>query len=285
MKNSLFKKVVCLVVMAAMLLSVSGCSKFLANISAKEASSVLTEALDAFYSDPVEGPKSYDESYEVPSMLEQSLTFALDGVSSSNYELGEAEINKNRTVATIPVTFSKVLEVTDIPIGTVDEVSDALGDCDKNDVEISFVLKERNGNWVIEDMSELVSVFFDPYTTLIYTDENGMPTSYYQPFFDECIVDSAWFEPLMANPLDNPVINGTPEALTACVYFDRLIYLPFTANLIRGDEVIQTVDVDVDGLSIAYIEFWGLNYGRGSYTVELVYDGSVVYTSAPVTVN
>ncbi len=271
--------------MTALFISSTGCSKFLANIAAKDASSVLTEALEAFYADPVNGLGDYDDSFEVPILLDESLSFALEGVAASTFELGEAEINKSRTTAEIPVTFRKVLDVADIPMGTPEEVADALGSCHKNNVEITFTLKKEKSDWVIEDMSELIPLFFDPYTSIVYTDENGMPTSYYQPFFDECVVDFAWFEPLMANPLDNPVINGTPEALTACVYFDRLMYLPFTANLLKNDEVIQTVDVVSDGSTIAMIEFWGQNYGRGTYTIELIYDDGVVTTSAPLTVN
>ena len=65
-------------------------------------------------------------------------------------------------------------------------------------------------------MSELVTVFFEPYEDIVYVDENGMPTSYYEPFFDECYVDGTWYEPLMSTPLDSRTLDSAPEALTAC---------------------------------------------------------------------
>lgn len=284
MKNSFLKRAVSLLLIFAMVLPFTGCSKFLANIASKEASKVLTDALDDFYSDPVNGPVSYDESYEVPQMLQESLDFALQGISSSTYELGEAQVNKNRTTIKIPVTFSKVIQVEDIAMGTYDEVSEALGDCDKEDVEIVFVLKSHDGDWAIEDMSELVTVFFEPYEDIVYVDENGMPTSYYEPFFEECYVDGTWYEPLMSTPLDSRTLDTAPEALTACFYFDRPMYMTFTAELVKSGEVVQTIEVVLNGNTTAYCEFWGQTYTSGSYVVDITYDGEVVAETSALTV-
>ncbi len=284
MKKSLFKKVTTILITGAMVLSSTGCSKILEGIAAKELNEVLTETLDAFYDDPINGLSDYD-SYEVPEMLEESLGFALDGIAASSYEIGEPEFNKDRTKAEVTVTFSNVLQVGEIPMGTVDEVSDYLGDCDDDDIEITFSMKNSKGDWVVTDVSELIDVFFTPYESLIFVDENGMPTSYYAPFFDDLVVDTVWYEPLMSNPLDVYTINGTPEALTAYVYFNRPVYLEFEANLLKDGDVIQTLTVTVTNGSTACCEFWGQSYSSGSYTVELLFDGSVVTTSEPVTVS
>ena len=285
MKNSFLKKSVCAAITAAVLFTSTGCSAILGKIASKGASEYLTEALDAFYSDPVNGLSDYDDSFEIPELLDESLQFALDGVAGTSYELGEVNLNKNRTTAKIPVVFSKVIEVEDIPMGTVDEIADALDDCDKNEVEITFVLKNDDGDWTIEDMSELVEVFFDPYASLVFIDENGMPTSFNQDFFDECVVDSAWYDPYMATPLNTASLHGSPEALLAVVYFDRPMYLTFTANLIKNGDVVQSIEVNVDGQTIAYCEFWGENYASGSYTMELVYADGTVAETGSLTVN
>ncbi len=285
MKNSLLKKASCVLILFSMILSSTGCSAILEKIAAKEATEYLTEVLDAFYADPVNGLADYVSDYEIPEMLEDSLTFALNGIDASSYEIGEPKINSDRTTAKIPVTFSNVLIVDDIPMGTVDEVSEFLGDCDTDEVKITIVLSSKKGDWKVDDVSELVSLFFEPYESLIFVDEYGMPTSYYEPFFEECLVDTVWYEPLMSTPLSSNTISGVPEALTCCVYFDRPMYLTFEANLIQNDTVIQTLEVNTNGGSIAYCEFWGQTYNRGSYTLELTYDGNVVATSVPVTVN
>lgn len=285
MKNSFLKKSACAVMTAALLFTSTGCGAFLAKIASKGAIDYLTEALDAFYADPVSGLSDYDDSFEIPELLDESLQFALDGISATSYEIGEASLNKGRTTAKIPVTFSKVIEVEDISMGTVDEIADALGDCDTQDVEITFTLKNEDGDWTIEDMSELVEVFFDPYTSLVFIDENGMPTSFNQDFFDECTIDSAWYDPYMATPLNTTSMHGAPEAMLAVVYFDRPMYITFTANLIRGGETVQSIEVVTNGDTIAYCEFWGETYIAGSYTMELVYaDGTVAETTS-LTIN
>ena len=286
MNKSFIKKAVSVLLLASMAVSSSGCSKILEKFAAKEAEAVLTEALDAFYSDPVNGLSEYDDSFDIPDMLEESLAFAIEGVSSSTYELGEPSFNSNRTTAEIPVTFNDVLEVEDIAMGTEDEVSDALGDCDRNDVEITFVLKNKKGDWIIEDMSELIDVFFTPYESIVFVDENGMPTSYYQPFFDECLVDSVWYEPIMSNPLDGSSLHA-PSALLAVFYFDRPMYMTFTVNLLKSGDVVDTIEVVVDGGTTAYCQFWqnGTVYTNGSYTIELTYGDSVVATTESLTVN
>lgn len=286
MNKSFIKKAVSVLLLASMAVSSSGCSKILEKFAAKEAEAVLTEALDAFYSDPVNGLSEYDDSFDIPDMIEESLAFAIEGVSASTYELGEPSFNSNRTTAKIPVTFNDVLEVEDIAMGTEDEVSDALGNCDRNDVEITFVLKNKKGDWIIEDMSELIDVFFTPYESIVFVDENGMPTSYYQPFFDECLVDSVWYEPIMSNPLDGSSLHA-PSALLAVFYFDRPMYMTFTVNLLKSGDVVDTIEVVVDGGTTAYCEFWqnGTVYTNGSYTIELTYGESVVATTDSLTVN
>lgn len=285
MKNSLIKKIISVTLAAVIVLSSTGCSKILERFAADEVNEFLTGALDAFYSDPVGGLSDYDESFEIPELLEESMALALDGIAATSYEIGEIEFNKNRTTAEVPVTFSDVIQVEDIPMGTVDEVSDAISDCNKDDVTITFTLKSKDGDWSINDMSELTEVFFTPYESLIFVDENGMPTSFYEPFFEEHVVAVAWYEPLMSTPLDINTVSGTPQALTACVYFDSPVYLTFTADLIKSGEVIQTIDVVVEGGTTAYCEFYGQVYGRGSYTMELHFDEGLVASSETLTVN
>ena len=63
------------------------------------------------------------------------------------------------------------------------------------------------------------------------------------------------------------------------------MYLTFTANLLKNDEVVQTMDITVDGGTIAYCEFWGSRYASGSYTMELIFDDGVVAVTDTLSVN
>lgn len=88
----------------------------------------------------------------------------------------------------------------------------------------------------------------------------------------------------MANPLDNNSLQS-PPAVIGVVYFDRPMYLTFTANLLKNGEVVQTMDITVDGGTIAYCEFWGSRYASGSYTMELIFDDGVVAVTDTLSVN
>ena len=102
---------------------------------------------------------------------------------------------------------------------------------------------------------------------------------------DEHVVDSVWYEPLMSQPYTGSSISGAPQALTACIYFDSPVYMTFTANLIKNGDVYQSIEVSVYGGTTAYCEFYGENYGNGSYTVELMYCDGVVATTPSISVN
>ena len=64
MRNTLFKKLISSVMIVSMVVSATGCSKILEGIASKEVTEIMTDALDAFYSDPVGGLADYDDSYE-----------------------------------------------------------------------------------------------------------------------------------------------------------------------------------------------------------------------------
>ncbi len=90
----------------------------------------------------------------------------------------------------------------------------------------------------------------------------------------------------MSNPLDGSSLHA-PSALLAVFYFDRPMYMTFTVNLLKSGDVVDTIEVVVDGGTTAYCEFWqnGTVYTNGSYTIELTYGESVVATTDSLTVN
>ncbi len=283
MKRSL-KKVISLVLVASMILPLTGCSNLLKKLAGKDASKVLTATLDDFYNDPASWLESNSDSIEMPQITEAGMQLALEQIGNTSYELMEPKVNNNRDEAKITVKFSGVHILENVPMGTEDEVRDFIADSDTDDVEIQFVLSKKNKDWKITDMTGISEVFITPYASIAFVDENGMPTSFYQPFFDEVVVDTVWYDPVMGNPLNGRSMSQE-EAIEAVVYFNTPMYLTFTANLYKNDELIQSIEVPVNGLTVANCDFWGERYTNGSYTCELVYDGGVVATSEALSVN
>ena len=60
--------------------------------------------------------------------------------------------------------------------------------------------------------------------------------------------------------------------------------MTFTAELVKSGEVVQTIEVVLNGNTTAYCEFWGQTYTSGSYVVDITYDGEVVAETSALTV-
>jgi len=267
-----FKKYLSIVLSAAVMFTAAGCSDFLESIASRKALSDFEPVVADFMSNPT-------DYVEVDSLNEDQLALAMDGFADVSYTIDEeVDLNSDRDEAQVVVTFENVRILDNIPVGTVDEVNSYIDDSDTDDVELTFTLVRDESSWEVDEYPDFYEVFFEPYSHISYIDENGMPTAFNQEFFDECVVDAVYYDPVMGNPLDRANISG-PVAIEMVVYFDRLMYLPFTAELIKNGDVIQTVEVDCDGLSIANCDFSGQTYSAGTYTVNLYYDEGVVATA------
>lgn len=263
------KKLISIVMSVAVIFTATGCSDFLEGIASRKAIDALDSAIADFMADPT----SY---VDVSGLDENQLEIALDCFSDVTYTIDEdVKMNKSRDKVTIDVTFENVRVLDSIPAGTEEEVADYIDDADTDDVEVSYVLKRNESKWEIVEEPELYDIFFEPYSHIAYIDENGMPTRFNQDFFDECVVAGVYYDPVMGNPLDRPSISS-PVAVQFVVYFDRLIYLPFTAELVKNGDVVQTIDVIVDAHSVANCDFSGQTYLPGTYTVNVYYDGGLV---------
>ncbi len=267
MKN--LKKFISIVMSVAVIFTATGCSDFLEGIASGKAISSLDSVLADFISDPT-------SFVDVSALDENQLELALDSFSDVTYTIDEdVHMNKSRDKVTIDVTFENVRILDNIPAGTEDEVAAFIDDADTDNVEVTYTLKRNESKWEVIDSPDYYAIFFEAYSHIAYIDENGMPTTFNQEFFDECVVAGVFYDPVMGNPLERPSISA-PVAIQFVVYFDRLIYLPFTAELVKNGNVVQTIDVIVDAHSVANCDFSGQTYQPGTYTVNVYYDGGIV---------
>lgn len=283
MKHSSLKRVISTLLIVSIVLPLTGCSDLLKKFAGKDASKVLSATIDEFYDDPSAWIES-NSDIDMSGLTDAGLQLALEQIGATSYELEEPKVNNNRDEAKITVKFTGVHVLDDVPMATEEEIRDFIEDSDTEDVEIQFVLTKKKDSWKITDLSGIYEVFFLPYESIAFVDENGMPTSYYQPFFDDIVVDTIWYDPMYGNPINGRSMMQQ-DAVEAVVYFNTPVYLTFTANLYKNDELIQTMEVVVDGGTVATCDFWGERYTNGSYTCELLYDGGVVTTSESLTVN
>ncbi|MCQ2516204.1 MAG: hypothetical protein MJ094_05010 [Saccharofermentans sp.] len=264
-----FKKSLSIVMTVAVIFTATGCSDFLEGIASRKAIDALDSTLADFISDPA-------SVVNVDDLDDNQLAIALDGFSDVTYSIDEdVKMNSSRDKVTVDVTFENVRVLNDIPVGTEEEVAEYIENASTNDVEVSYTLKRNESKWEVVDEPDYYSIFFEPYSRIAYIDENGMPTAFNQEFFDECVVAAVYYDPVMGNPLDRASISS-PVAIQMVVYFDRLMYLPFTAELVKNGSVVQTIDVIVDNQSIANCDFSGQAYTPGTYTVNVYFDGGIV---------
>ena len=283
MNKRIILKLISVLLICSMVVPMTGCSELLKKIAGKSASKALEDVLDAFYADPVNGITDFDAEYAIPELSEGALALAVEGVSSTSYTIGNTKINKNRDEAKITVTFSDVRVIEDLPMATEEEVRELIDDCELSEFDVTFILEKDDDEWKLVDEGDLIDVFFAPYQSVVFVDEHGMPTSFYGPFFEDAVVETVWYDPVMGNPISSGL--SSPEALEAVVYFDRPIYLTFTANLYKNDELVQSVEVSVEGSTTAFCDFWGERYSNGNYTCELVFDNGVVAESGDIRVS
>lgn len=271
MKN--IKKLVLVTMVSAFLLTAVGCSDILESIASRKAISTLDDSISQFLCSPT-------DYVDVDSFDENQLSLALDGLADVTYTIDEdADLNSSRNKAEITVTFENVRILEEIPFGTEEQVNSYLESVKTDDVDVTFTLTRDESTWELEDASEeLFNLFYEPYSHVAYIDENGMPTSFNQVFFDECVVASVFYDPIMGNPLDRALLEN-PVAIEMVVYFDRPMYIPLTAELVKNDSVVQTIELNLDGLTIANCDFSGQIYSAGSYEVNVYFDGGLVASS------
>ena len=287
MKNSIHLRKICAsVLVALMLINITGCSDYLKKIALEKVTDYITTSLNGFFENP-ETVLSENSQAEIvyPELIEQQTELAHTVIHDSAYEISKIKLNEKRTEAVVTLTFEKCPSfATDDPIGTVDELEDQL-EYDEKDIDVT-VIRTKDHKWIFEDLNELVEIFYAPFELPCVLDDNGDPYNINAAYMNMIYVDDYWFDPLMNNPLQSPNLRQT-DYLKCVFYFNRPMSITCTAELQCNGNVVDTVEVDLNGSVTADCHFTNTagNFSAGSYTVVLYFNEQEMATSGAITVS
>lgn len=280
------RKTAAVMLITVMLFNLTGCSEYLKNIAIKKVTSYVTESINGFFENPEDTLTNNSQTEIVfPELIEQQTELAHKAIGNSAYEISKIKMNDKRDKAVVTLTFEKCPSFTvEDPIGTVDELEDLL-EYDNVDVDVN-VIRTKDHKWVFEDLNELVTLFYEPFTTPCVLDEDGNPYNINQAYVSMVYVDDFWFDPLMNNPISGSSIRNT-NYIKCVFYFNRPMTLSCTADLVCNGSVVASTEVEMTGDVTADCHFTteSGNFAPGSYTVVLYYNGQEMVTSAAVTVS
>jgi len=281
------KRITALVLAACFsVFALSGCSGMLEGIASKKVEKEAESLIEEFIADPTGFCEEYDDDYDA-SLIDGAVADLIEnGLSGVSFEISSVNLNKSRSKAEVEINFEDVRVIEDISLVTREEISDIMDECVLTDEDITLIFTRHEADWNIKSVEPLMDLFIKPYESVVFVGDNGMPESYSSVFFEETVVDTIWYDPLMSNPITdkNPSLES-PEALEAVVYFNRPMYLTLTCDLLFNGEKVQTIELTLDGQTVADCDFWGESYREGSYTVNVYYDDGLVASSDALTVN
>ena len=277
----MIKKITSLILTVCLLLSVTGCGFIMDQIETSKIEAMVSESLEQFF-----GSKgSYDlnshakKKYDLSDLIEEQKALESYAVSKcSGFEIKETKVNDGRESAQCTVEFYKVpdLSAIDILIATSDEYEDEIDSLKKKTVKISFKLvKNKNGDWIYADLNKFFDTFAAPIKDLCILDEEGKPLNVTAAYIDAFYQESVWYDPLMGNPAEGDTLVS-PVALVNYFYFKQPMVLSLTAVLMKDDDEVSRLEVNVNNSVVAKCDFdAGLTVGSssfeaGSYTVVLM---------------
>ena len=281
-----WKKGTAAILIAFMMLNITGCSDFLKGIAADKATKYTTSVMEEFVKSPKETLEANSlAEIEYPELTEEQEAFVNEYISSAEYEIGDVELNDKRTKGTVEIRFfdCPVFDDTFV-IGTMDEVEEQLSDL-KADVSVELTIKRTDDHkWIFEDLNGFVDVLMDPYQEICFLDDDGNPINITAGYIDLIYVDCAWYDPLMNNPVSANRLSGT-DYLKVVFYFSRPMTLDLRCELIYNSGVSETADVILDNDITADCHFTAQNaFESGSYQVILYYGDTVIAESETLTV-
>lgn len=284
--GSRWKKGTAALLVAFMMLNISGCSDLLKGIAADKASKYTASVMESFVKSPRETLDANSlAEIEYPELTEDQEKLVNDYISSAEYEIGEVQMNDKRTKGTVEIRFfdCPVFDDTFV-MGTMDEVTEQLSDL-KSDVSVELTVKRTDDHkWIFEDLSGFVDVLMTPYQEICFLDDDGNPINVTAGYIDLVYVDCAWYDPLMNNPVATNRLAGT-DYLKVVFYFSRPMTMDLHYELIHNNGVSESADISLENDITADCHFTAQNaFEGGSYQIILYYGDTVIAESETMTV-
>ena len=281
------KRGIAALLIVVMLLNITGCSDFLEKMAVKKVTEYTTDVFDGIRKNP---EKTIDQisvtvvSY--PEVTDEQRDAVDDVISSLDYEIDKIKLNDKRTKGTVTVALNLIPVFEDdlFIYGTVDEVNEQLDDM-KKDVTVDLSIKKKDDKtWVFTDLSELVDLLMTPYQDICYLGEDGNPINITSGYIDMVYVDSAWYDPLMNNPMNTNRIQGT-DYLKVVFYFNRPMNMDLTFEVLYNGTSSQTEEIVLNNDITADCHINAeQGFESGSYQFILYYGDTVIAESETLTV-
>ena len=290
-KTGLLKKIAAVGMIVLCLPALTGCSEFLKKMASKKIENFFEAFAEDFAEDPTEAIKNYSaEEIAFDEFHESQIALALSGFSDCELVIDEINLNEKRTKAEVDIILEDAhTGELSTNIGTLSQLQDEVRAFRADDVEFTITLKRTDDGWQIEDLTEMKDVLYTPYLDTCILDEDGNPLFINEIYIETIYVGDYWYDPISGNPVAS-LTTSDPVALQNVFYFNRPMYIDFTATLLRDGSEVSTIEVSLDGDVVAMCDFdaglvSGGHFANGAYTVQLMYDDAVIAESEAFHVN
>ncbi len=234
---------------------------------------------------------------EFPELTDEQQELMEYAYSETTVKVGNVEIDDNNDEkGTVELVFSNYKAYSEDMafIGTMDEFKAAVDDIKGEKVTLKLkAVKDDNDEWIFKDLRDVAEMFYEPYDQLCFLDEEGNPINITEAYslyiaeqYTDLYVNSYWYDPQMGNPLDSGSIPFVVDALQLAFYFNSPISGSFTAELIRDNQSVATIELTVNEGVMILCDFPAgeQGFGNGSYTVKLCTGGICIASSVPLRV-
>lgn len=315
--SKMLRKAVCLVCIAGMCFSFTGCFTILRAVAEVNAEDKVKDFLDAFFEDP--GAVDFDDyiddnvRFSLDSNQESFFYLATEGIT---YSITDTDLKSSRKKCDITVTFKHAYDISDIDIedAPYEEYEMELDSLSYDKVEIEFSLeRDRYEQWIITDYSDFEDFFMDPFEDLNITDSpvtdpsadpsdpttvtpapsqgaGSMDATTYEEI-QASYIYTVWYDVELDQPMEQDQVS--PEkayAIKNVFYFNRPVTATLHAELFdQQDTLILSKDIELNGNVICPCDFSAglegmVQFESGDYYIVISMNGNQIAKSDILTV-
>lgn len=236
-----------------------------------------------------------DSKLEFPELTDEQSELVREDLEllKENYSIDKIKVKEDRKSATISITFYDVFVPEDgaLYTGEKDAIQKQINKSRKKDVLLVLDVVRIDGDWIYDDLSEFVEMFFYPYQNVYFVGSDGLPeelsAEYIQQYAKDIIVDCLWYDPIMGVPLEENMMEATPY-LQCVFYFNKPQKFEVEAVLMHEGSEVMRLKLPINNQVIATCDFGydlqNKSFDSGEYTVELYVRDYLVSTSPVINV-